>query len=268
MTKIVRWLQGFGPLTAGMLAQKNLKFHVEGPEDSPEAVWGIRDRSVIYPVLPTDPTPPAALRFAGLLSRLQESVCLMGPSIWVDRAETVLPGYRRQHAVDYDFLVLSPDSQPGQGPGRGPSFPPPGRLREGRGAVFSGRVSSAGQLARLSAGSESAARSRPLAKWTTRGYGSHERPVWCMGTDRWGLYGVGLTATGASTAPDGASARRVGPGGPGLLPVCEKGQPCGVSPVRGSRFWRGRGFSDQLLAAGGWRGGRFATKNALKKQSG
>ena len=102
---VVPWLQSFGAVTAGMLAQKNLKLHVEGNPAAPSAVLGVRDRSVVYPVIPHEPSPQEARNLAAVFPKLLDSLCLMGPQLWVERAEALLPGFRRQREVAYDFMT-------------------------------------------------------------------------------------------------------------------------------------------------------------------
>ena len=99
------WLSRFGTQTTGMLAQRGLKLFAESDDSGLRAVFGVRDRSVVYPVLPYAPITRQQLVRVIHLSRLHENFCLMGPSDWVNFAESALEPARRLRSVDYDLLI-------------------------------------------------------------------------------------------------------------------------------------------------------------------
>lgn len=94
------WLTALEPLTTGLLAQDSLKLWCRG-----QAALGIRSSSVVYPVFPGPWDPQGEPGARQILGRLPDQWCVMGPSAWVDRAETLLPPSRITHRVLYDFLV-------------------------------------------------------------------------------------------------------------------------------------------------------------------
>jgi len=95
------WLEALEPLTTGLLAQKNLKLWTFGET----AAVGIRAGGVVYPVFPEPWNPEAERGARQVLTRVADAWCVMGPSTWVARAEALLPPFRLQQRVEYDFLV-------------------------------------------------------------------------------------------------------------------------------------------------------------------
>jgi ribosomal protein S18 acetylase RimI-like enzyme len=106
LQELRRWLAAQGPLTTGLLAQKGAKLFASDTVPGWQ-VAAVRDRAVVYPVLPDSLTPEAQGAFHKLCLRLRENFCLMGPLSWVTRAEACLEGFRFREVrtVDYDFLV-------------------------------------------------------------------------------------------------------------------------------------------------------------------
>jgi ribosomal protein S18 acetylase RimI-like enzyme len=104
-----RWLESFGPLTTGLLAQKGLRLEAAQCGEQWQCAVGSRDKAVVYPVFPQAPEERHAQAFRQLAGRLHEQFCLMGPLAWVERAEACLqaagPGFRRLRSLDYDFLA-------------------------------------------------------------------------------------------------------------------------------------------------------------------
>ena len=108
------WLEALEPHTTGLLAQQGLKLWTFGQT----AAVGIRAGGVIYPVFPEPWNPEAEHGAREVLGRSADAWCLIGPSAWVHRAETLLSPFRLQQRVEYDFLIRGPqtDAVP-DGPG-------------------------------------------------------------------------------------------------------------------------------------------------------
>jgi len=95
------WLEALEPLTTGLLAQTGLKLWTF--ED--KAAIGIRAGGVVYPVFPEPWDTAVESGARAVLGRLSDAWCVMGPSAWVARAETLLSPFRLQQRVEYDFLT-------------------------------------------------------------------------------------------------------------------------------------------------------------------
>ena len=98
------WLSDLQPLTTGLLGQAGVKLWTSSPTRPPGAL-GIRAGGVVYPVFPEPWNESLEPGARTILSRLGDAWCLMGPSAWVARAETLVPPSRIQHRVEYEFLV-------------------------------------------------------------------------------------------------------------------------------------------------------------------
>ncbi len=115
LEQVRTWLAGFGPRTAGMLAQKGLKLFSESHGSVLQAVVGVRDRSVVYPVLPNASITREQLDRVFRLSRVHENFCVMGSTDWVSLVESALEPRGRLRTVDYDFLVRARQEAPATG---------------------------------------------------------------------------------------------------------------------------------------------------------
>lgn len=102
------WLAALEPHTTGLLAQQSLKLWTYGES----AAIGIRAGGVVYPVFPEPWDPEAEAGAREVMGHVAESWCVMGPSAWVSRAETLLSPFRLHQRVFYDFLVRPASAAP------------------------------------------------------------------------------------------------------------------------------------------------------------
>lgn len=107
------WLVELQPVTTGLLGQEGVRLWTHGG-----VAVGIRAGGVVYPVFPENVDCGWEAGARALLAQVSESWCVMGPSKWVARAETLMPPSVVQHRVEYDFLVCPAgpvDLPPGPG---------------------------------------------------------------------------------------------------------------------------------------------------------